>query len=366
MRRTKGISSQLKQDINEGPEPEPEETPDGFIPTGSTLLNLALSNRHDGGWQLGKFSNLIGDSSSGKTLLALTAFAEMARSARFNEYRLIYDDAEAANEFDLTRLFGQSTAERIEPPARDGEGEPLHSNTIQDFQCNLEAALEDGRHFLYVLDSFDALTSEEEVGRMAAQRKARNEGKETSGTYGMEKAKAASQLFRMVKARLKGTASVLIVISQTRDNIDPMSFTKKTRSGGRALDFYATHILWTAVGGQLSKTVAGKPHPVGVRSLVRVSKNKLTGRLSKIELPLLYDYGVDDHSSMLRYLVEYGKAEKAKGGQMTVEGETGGEAALLAKMDQNRLYTRRVRRRVAITWREVDEALKTDRRRKYE
>ncbi|HUV71873.1 MAG TPA: hypothetical protein VMW25_02600, partial [Clostridia bacterium] len=49
-----------------------EERPVDFINTGSTCLNLALSNRgKDGGWARGRIDNVVGDGSSGKTLVAL-------------------------------------------------------------------------------------------------------------------------------------------------------------------------------------------------------------------------------------------------------------------------------------------------------
>ena len=44
-----------------------------FINSGSTLLNLALTGQEDNGWKLGAVSNIIGDRSSGKTLLAIEA-----------------------------------------------------------------------------------------------------------------------------------------------------------------------------------------------------------------------------------------------------------------------------------------------------
>ena len=75
--------------------------PDWLIPTGSTLLNCACSDLHTGGYGIGKITNLIGDSSSGKSLLALTSFAEVAMYTRYDDYRLIYDDVEAALEFNL-------------------------------------------------------------------------------------------------------------------------------------------------------------------------------------------------------------------------------------------------------------------------
>jgi RecA/RadA recombinase len=107
--------------------------PDWLVPTGSTLLNCACSDYSHGGYGIGKLVNLIGDSSSGKTLLALTAFAEMYMLDKWNDYRLIYDDVEAALEFNVNYLFGVDIGHRIETN--------IVSNTIQDFYGNILRAL---------------------------------------------------------------------------------------------------------------------------------------------------------------------------------------------------------------------------------
>jgi hypothetical protein len=77
-----------------------------YVPTGCTLYNLALSDKYNGGYALGKVANTIGDSSAGKSILALTTFAEAARLRKFKDYDLVYDDAEAADEFNKVKLFG--------------------------------------------------------------------------------------------------------------------------------------------------------------------------------------------------------------------------------------------------------------------
>ncbi|MEI6158165.1 MAG: hypothetical protein WCP87_07355, partial [Atribacterota bacterium] len=136
-----------------------------LIPTGSTLLNLALSDRKEGGYDGGKIVNIIGDSSSGKTFLALSCMAEMAYDDQFKKYKLIYDDAEQANEFNIEYLFGKKLADRIEAP-RYGKKEPLHSHTMQDFEANIHRHLAGQEPFIYILDSFDSITDEDEIEKV--------------------------------------------------------------------------------------------------------------------------------------------------------------------------------------------------------
>lgn len=269
-----------------------------YISTGSTLLNLALSDKWNGGWPCGKIVNLIGDSSSGKTFIALTAFAEMSKDKKFNNYLRIFDDAEAANEFDMEKLFGKRTAKLVKSPGRNGE----NSNTIQDLEVHVTNALDEGVPFLYIQDSFDSLTSQEEEKRTEDRVEAWNAGKSgEKGTYGMEKAKKVGSILRQIKTKLRDSGSTLIIISQTRDNIG-IGFAAKTRSGGKALKFYSTHELWTA----MVETLKRKKVPIGVKCRIKISKNKLTGKVREVSIPIYYDYGVDDIESCIDYLVENG------------------------------------------------------------
>jgi len=346
---------------NKGPREQLEKDPDLFVPTGSTLLNLCLSDTADGGYALGTMVNLIGDSSSGKTFLALSCFAEAARDPRFKNYRFIFDDVEAANAFDIDYLFGPKVAARLEAPKADTENPA--SDTVQEFNDNVFRAVEDGRPFIYILDSLDALTTEDEIDKSEEQRKARETGKEVKGSYGMSKAKGMSELFRQLIRAIKRSNGLLIVVSQTRDNVDPMSYSKKTRSGGKALKFYATHELWVAVGTTHKK----RDRIIGVNGEVKVSKNKITGKRRECTLPIFYDYGIDDISACIDWLVEEGFWKKTK---LTINatediGIDGTKEKLIRYIEENTLQEK-LRGIVGDAWHEIERDLKLNRKPKYE
>ena len=131
--------------------------PEDLLSSGSTLLNLAVSGNRRGLYAKGRYTYVVGDSMSGKTWLVLTALAEACRNSGFDDYRLIYDDAEDGALMKLEKFFGAGVAERIEPPAWDESDEEKHSNTIEDFYDNINTALdaaeeEDGQPFVYILD----------------------------------------------------------------------------------------------------------------------------------------------------------------------------------------------------------------------
>ena len=265
-----------------------------LVPTGSTTFNLECSGNIEGAFKIGKMVNLIGDSHAGKTLFAFTVFAECALLERFDKYRFIYDDVESANEFNLANLFGSNCADRIEQ---------VRSKTIEEYNDNIATYLKEGVPFIHVLDSFDALTSEAAIEKDIENRKAREKGNKTKGDYGDGKPKIASRFFSQRIQDLSDNGSILIIISQTRDNIGFGSmFTPKTRSGGKALKFYAFHEIWLA---------CQKKEKEGKRTIVtnvqaKITKNKLTGNHGEVYFPILRDYGLDNLKSCINFLVDEG------------------------------------------------------------
>lgn len=305
--------------------------------------------------------NLIGDSSSGKTLVALSVMAEAANHPAFGDYRLIFDDVENALAFDTSYMFGETMAGKIEPPAVDEAGAPLPSITIEDFHCNIRDALDEGRPFIYVLDSFDALDAEGDQKKLEKFRDARKKGNKAKGTYAMAKPKKSSELLRNICAALKRSNSVLIIISQTRDNIDPLSFESKTRSGGRALKFYAFHEIWLAMAGKIPK----RERIIGNYVQAKISKNKLTGKIREVGFPIYYDYGVDDLASCIQFMVKEGFWKKSK---LTIHADdlnlSGTQAKLIQEIEDRGLE-RKLRRAVGKAWMEIEEELKLNRKPKY-
>lgn len=290
-RRKKNIVNQIKESALQKEEKTIIKKSD-LLSTGSTLLNLACSDNTHGGFLKGKYYFLVGDSSSGKTFLSLTCFAESSLHKEFKKYRLIYDDVEGGNEFDIKNLFGEKTAKRLEFN---------YSQSIEEFYYALDDACNEERPFIYVLDSMDGLTSESEADKFKETKEAFEKGKQTAGSYGDGKAKKNSSGIRQCLRKLRDSGSILIIINQTRDNIG-FGHEKKTRSGGHALKFYATIELWSSIKGKIKKTVNKKPRQIGVLAQVKVKKNRLTGREHIVELPIFWSYGIDDIGSCLDYL----------------------------------------------------------------
>lgn len=306
--------------------------------------------------------NIIGDSSSGKTFLALSILAEMTiMNDCFDDYRYIFDDVENANAFNMEKLFGKNCSSKIEPPTVDENGEGIPSDTIEDFHINISNALRKEKPFIYILDSFDALDSDQDREKIEKMRKAKEKGTKEAGSYGMSKAKKSSEILRNITGQLKRTKSNLIVISQTRDNINPLSFEKKTRSGGRALKFYASHEIWLANAGKLVR----KEKIIGNQVKIKVTKNKLTGKQRHVSFPIYNDYGIDDISSCVEWMVMESHWKKKKLTIDAKEFRINGTIGTIIREIENKGTEHKLKKIVGRKWLEVEETLKLNRKPKY-
>ena len=336
------------------------------VNTGSTLLNLACSDHPNCGFVKGGYYFLVGDSTSGKTWLSLSSFAEACRNRAFDDYRLIFDDVEGGAMMDIEHYFGAKVAERMETPGEDG----VCSDTVESFYYHITDLIEEGQPFIYVLDSQDALGSGASAKKFEEQKADYAKGKEQVGSYGDGKAKYHSENIRNVLAGLKRTGSILIIIGQTRDNLG-MGFETKTRSGGRALRFYANLEIWTSVGSQIKKTIRSKDRTIGVNCLAEIKKNRVTGKTGKtrqVQIPIYYDHGIDDVGSCVDYLIAEGHWKKAAKGRRinAIDFEFEGTRDAIIRYIENENLEVRLRKLVWKVWKEIDEESKVKRKRRYE
>ena len=290
-----------------------------LVSTGITLLNLAMTDNPKGGCLLGRIVNFVGESSTGKTMIAETILACAANDPKLEDYKLILDDAEAAHEIDTEYMFGSAAAERIQAPKYDDDEDPVYSETVEQLFANIQRQINEGEPFIYVLDSLDSLSDESEVKRANEYVEADDKGKEVSGTYGMGKAKLLSQMLRTINANLSTTNSLVIIISQVRENIGAVGAAPKVRrAGGKALEFYCTHTVWMKKIQTLKKKVDNDEIVIGNVVEAEVKKNKVTGKVRKIRFNIYYEIGADDVGASVDFLISRGVIEK-KGAWLLAE-----------------------------------------------
>lgn len=262
-----------------------------FFSTGCGLIDEALG----GGFVLGRVSNVVGDRSSGKTLLAMESSANFA--SVYQDGAIRYGEAEEAFDPPYAEALG-IPMDRIE---LNKDGAPL--TTVEEWFDDLHRWLDalKGRPGLYIIDSLDALSDAAEMERGFEE-----------GSFGGNKPKQVGKLFRMSVDRLAHERAHLMVISQLRDKLGVSFGETKTRSGGKALDFYATHIMWLAEKAKMKRKIGEVERIVGVEVQAYVKKNKVGLPFRKADYSVLYGYGVDDLMAMAEWLYEVKRDELMK------------------------------------------------------
>lgn len=259
-----------------------------FISSGCTLLDCALG----GGYPLGRITNIVGDRSTAKTALATEALINFLQSypqgaAAYREVESAFDKHYAAAmglPVDLID-FGEEQLGTVEDFARD-------------FDKFLDQQITAKKPGIYVLDSLDALSDEAEMERDIGK-----------GSYSMEKAKKLGEFFRKTVRKQETAKVLLIVVSQVRDNIGAMFGEKHKRSGGRALDFYASQALWLAHIKTLKRTINKVDRPVGVTIKGKLKKNKVGLPFREAVFDFMFGFGTEDLGASFTWLQEVGRLD---------------------------------------------------------
>lgn len=250
-------------------------------------------------------ANIVGDKSTGKTLLAIEACANFR--LQYPNGRIFYDETEAAFDIEYAQSVGLPS-DAINFPKEKHD-------TVQQCARSLEAfsaSLKTNQPGLYVIDSLDAVDEESELRRREKAQRAIEKGEEAKGSYGTGKAREMSALFRRIVRDLEKKRVTLLIISQVRDNIGVMFGAKHIRSGGHALDFYATHVLWLSQIKRIQATRQGVSRKIGIQVRAMVNKNKVGPPFRDCDFPILFNFGIDDVSAMIDWLMMVGHGKSIK------------------------------------------------------
>jgi RecA/RadA recombinase len=319
-----------------------------FIPSGCTLLDCMLS----GGWALGRISNIVGDKSVGKTLLAIEAAANFAATYKG---RIWYRESEAA--FDLP--YAQSLGLPIDKVDFGKNGIGTKWDTVEDVFDDLSACTKllkgDGEPGLYIVDSLDALSTIPDLERDIRK-----------GTFGGDKPKLLGKLFQQQAREFNSTRLHLMFISQIRDKIGVTFGRKYTRSGGKALDFYSSQTIYLAHIETLTREIGKVKRATGVTIRAKADKNKIGLPFRECEFMLRFGYGVDDLVASVDWLENTGNLSKIGITGKSKEELSKGVSRYLSQSDK--LSDGEYRKRVAdvgkivrATWDDVEAGFKPKR-----
>jgi RecA/RadA recombinase len=279
-----------------------------FIPSGCALLDCIIG----GGWAMRRVVNIVGDKNSGKTLLAIEACANFL--AKFPEGRVYYQEAEAAFDMGYAAHLGMPI-ERIDF-VENGRTVEAMRNKIVEITRGVKAQPSKGIKKidavgkdipkLYIVDSLDALSASEES----------RQDMDEAGYGGARKAGDMSEMFRKLTGEMADNNMCLMIISQIRDNVGVMFGKKTKRSGGRALDFYASQVVWLYAGNKIKKKIKRKgvenERKIGVHTEALCDKNKVSMPLRDCKFPIYYAYGVKDYEANLTFLNQQGEKDWLK------------------------------------------------------
>lgn len=315
------------------------------IPSGCTLLDCVFG----GGYALGRVVNIVGDKAVGKTLLAIEACANFAQ--KYPKGKIFYREAEAAFDPDYAETLGLP----LDQVDFGKEGIDTQWETVEDIFEDLEVQLskleKSGGAGLYIIDSLDALSSRAEMKR-----------KVDEGSYGQEKPKLLSRLFRQYARRIKATKMCIIVISQIRDKIGVTFGEKYSRTGGHALDFYASQIVWLSHLKILYREIKGVRRATGVQIKAKCKKNKVSNPFGECVFEITFGYGIQDAEASVDWLIEV----KALDRLGIKEAEADKFLASMTRLTGEELLAarRRLSEAVIAAWQEVDRGF-APKQRKY-
>ena len=244
---------------------------------------LALDSILGGGLPVGRITEIYGDESSGKSLIA----AQVAAIAQDEGHIVAYIDTEGAVSIEIMREVGVDVDNLIYtvPDTLDGDDGVFQfmEDTIQESK-----GLFPNKLILVIWDSIAATSARREM-----------ESEYGKATYGRH-AQLISQGLRKIGPYITKEGVCALFINQTREKINVHFGDKTATFGGKALSYHASARVMLMSGKKIKK---GKK-VVGITNRARVTKNKFAMPFREADLPIYFGEGINDALASLEYLKE--------------------------------------------------------------
>lgn len=245
---------------------------------------VALDSIMGGGIPVGRVTEMFGDPSSGKSLIA----SQAAGMAQQEGGIAAYLDSESTVSKKMMQMLGVNIDDLIyEQP-----------NTVEEVFATIEqliaarAKYEPDKLLFVVWDSIAATSAQAEMDNEVGK-----------ANYGLQ-AKLISQSLRKITRVIAEQRVCLLFLNQIRENIGVMFGDKDTTFGGLAVGFHSSVRVKLDLCGKL-KAKDGK-HITGLKTRATCIKNKTDNPFQFFEFPIYFGSGVDDAEASFNFLKESG------------------------------------------------------------
>ena len=268
----------------------------GWISTGSTMLDLAIANRPNGGVAVGKITELNGLEGSGKSLIG----SHLLASTQRQDGIAVYIDTESAVSQEYLRAIGIDTSKMLY----------VHLETCEEIFDTIETIVMKIRE-----SNKDKLVTILVDSLAAASTKQEMDADFDKDGWATAKAIIISKAMRKVTQMIARQKVALVFTNQLRQKLGVMFGDPWTTSGGKALPFHSSTRVRFKNAGQIKD---GNKNTVGIKIKGQVIKNRLGPPMRTVEFPLFFDKGIDDFGSWLTVMKEH-KLLKVGGAWYTLQ-----------------------------------------------
>ena len=269
-----------------------------FISTGSSILDLAISNRPNGGIAVGRITENNGLESSGKSLIGTHILAETQKKGGL----AVYIDTETSVSREWLETIGIDVQNLLY----------LHVETVEDiFECieNIITKIRESDRDRLVTILVDSLA--------AASTKVEMEADFDKDGWATAKAIVISKAMRKITQMVGRERVALVFTNQLRQKLGVMFGDPWTTSGGKALPFHSSTRIRLKNMGQIKDT---KKNTLGMKARAQIIKNRLGPPLRHADFNLYFDSGIDDKGSWLQVMKDH-KLVKVAGAWYTIKFE---------------------------------------------
>ncbi len=279
-----------------------------FVSTGSTILDLAISNKPNGGIAVGRITEINGLESSGKSLLGAHMLAETQKKGGV----AVYIDTETSVSTEFLGAIGVDVESMLY----------LHLETVEDIFQAVEEIVskvresDKDRLVNILVDSLAAATTKVEL-----------EADFDKDGWATAKAIIISKAMRKITQMIGRQKVALVFTNQLRQKLGVMFGDPWTTSGGKALPFHASTRIRLKNTGQIKDT---KKNTIGIKMRAQVIKNRLGPPMRHADFELYFETGIDNEGSWLTVLKDH-KLVKQGGAWYTMLNHKGEELKFQSK-----------------------------------